>query len=240
MPFDLVYTEYDRSRIINYDHNAAISKFGAKSAESFRSMRDDLLNTLERYLFKIVSHTDAGDVESNSYIYVRKNVSINKLSGRKSCPYLTYSDDRYYCGVHPFKPLHCWYPHMVIRSDSVPDPMRDSASVMIGRMQYGRNHNFGCPVVFVESSSGRKDGLFEDVTSEKINQNYLDSQFEDDYGKLSWTSKSAITLGFNKDNSFVVDMPSEFLNKRGEIANRLLNDEKSTLVLWRNNERSGA
>lgn len=233
VPFDLVYTEYDKSRIDNYDHDSAIRNFGKQSAESFLVMRENLLKSLERYIFKIVSHEEDGDVESVSNIYVRRNLAINKLSGRKSCPYLTYSDDRYYCGVHPFKPLHCWYPHMVVRFDAVSDPMTDLSSIMIGRMQYGRNHNFGCPVIFEESSSGRAAGLFEDVSSDTVNIYYLDGQFADDISKLEWTAKSAASAGFSLRNSYVVDIHNALFSKREEIASRLASGEKSAITLWK-------
>jgi hypothetical protein len=235
VPFDLVYTEFDLSRVRSYSHHDATEKFGLKSAEGFQRTRENLLASLQPLRLTLKVLRLGIWMERTSTIYVRRNRVINNLSGRKSCPYLLISDDRYFCGVHPFKPLHCWYPHMVVRVDEVTDPMRDSASVMIGRMQYGRNHFFGCPVVFTQSSSGRVEGIFDEPSLD-VDPNYLDSQFEDDISKLEWTSNSAESIGFTPEVSFVSGIHSVLRSKREEIAGKLLSDERTTVVLWRNND----
>ena len=195
VPFDLVYTNYDRSRIEHFDYNAALDMFGKESATRFLENRDVLLDEL------IPFNVQFSTSKHQTVIWLRLNHEVIEISGRKSCPYLFMGEDRYFCGVHPFKPLHCWYPHMTIRVLEPHDG--DRPSISIGRQQYGRNFKFGCPVLFTEVEQDEDDALF--VESQALGKlSYFDSQFKDDIDKLKWTSDSAQSMGFTPASNFVV------------------------------------
>ncbi|MAE81246.1 MAG: hypothetical protein CMB80_00815, partial [Flammeovirgaceae bacterium] len=222
VPFDLVYTEYDRQRIINYDYNKAADDFGFASAAKFLENKEALLDQLRPYDVWIEEHVRKGDIRSwHTMIYAQSNTEIFELSGKRSCPYLFMSTDRYYCGVHPFKPLHCWYPHMVVRATQPQNTMPSQTSnqwrpsVTIGRMQYGRNHKFGCPVLFSDTSGEETGVLFEDGVDD--GHSYFDNQFDNDYDKLKWTSMSAQSMGFTSGNNFAVGLEESLSQKRTVI-----------------------
>jgi Fe-S-cluster containining protein len=212
VPFDLVYTDYDRRRIIDYDHQKIANQFGQESADRFKVNRQHLLDSLVS-LRTII--TTAGK-EWQTQLHVLRNTKVNNMSGTKSCPYLFIGGDRYFCGVHPFKPLHCWYPHMVVRANESGQPDVGPA-VIIGRMQYGRNHNFGCPVLFTKSVQfhGTNVGLFDEPGDS--GPHYFDQQFQDDIDKLSWTSNSAESMGFTAANNFCVGIDRSLASKRSVI-----------------------
>lgn len=226
VPFDLVYTAYDRERIIDYDHEKIASQFGAASANRFKSNREYLLASLD--VLRTVIEVGGKSWQTN--LYVKRNVSVNNMSGTKSCPYLFMGDDRYFCGVHPFKPLHCWYPHMVVRAnDSGAEGI--GPSVVIGRMQYGRNHNFGCPVKFIKSVTHKNtDALLFDEPGD-AGAHYFDEQYLSDIDKLQWTSRSAESLGFDQGNNFCVGIDLQLANKRSVIKSCLENDEHAHIPL---------
>jgi len=220
VPFDLVYTEYDKSRIDNYHHEEAVATFGAKSSERFNEYRSDLLDSLQ----EAHCYFKQGDRQWSSKIYVKINNVQQQISGRKSCPYLFVGDDRYFCGAHPFKPLHCWYPHMTVR---VGARSGCKPSVSIGRMQYGRNHKFGCPVQFIEPYE--TDDLFEEATV-----SYFDDQYQSDIAKLAWTAKSCESLGFDSEMNLAVDLDNILLRSKDCISNRIANRNHSSIDLWVN------
>ena len=149
-------------------------------------------------------------------IYVKRNSQINPLSGNQSCPYLFIGGDRYFCGVHPFKPLHCWMPHMVVRAHD-PEGSNEKASVLIGRMQYGRNHKFGCPVLFEESLATEKasGGLFDQAGTD--GEHYFEKQYQDDIDKLEWVSKSAASLGFSETSNVTVGIHDRLRGVKNSI-----------------------
>lgn len=220
--FDLIYTEYDRQRIVDYDEKEIARQFGQESADRFSKNRDHLLASLVEMTVHInqtipmLNLLGAG-VSWFTKIYVKRNSEINPLSGNHSCPYLFIGGDRYFCGVHPFKPLHCWMPHMVVRAHD-PEGSNEKASVLIGRMQYGRNHKFGCPVLFEESIATQKasgGGLFEELGTQ--GEHYFDKQFQDDIDKLEWVSKSAASLGFSEKTNFVVGIHEKLAKSRNRI-----------------------
>lgn len=234
VPFDLVYTSYDRQRIMDYDHAQAEEQFGAESAERFDGFRRQLLERLVEMAVRIEMPTKIGALSATrvitSSIWVQRNTDNFHLSGNKSCPYLFIGSDRYFCGVHPFKPLHCWYPHMVVRCMQ-PRNGQDRPSVSIGRMQYGRNHKFGCPVLFEESVGSREpSGLFDE--SGQDGPFYFDQQFEDDFEKLEWTSRSAASLGFTTEDNFAVGIQDEFRRSRDRMARCLSSGSHQPLTLW--------
>lgn len=226
VPFDLVYTGYDRQRIENYDYGCAKDMFGVTSADNFLRNRDDLLKRL-----RIIDiQFDNGNRQWSSRLYVKINEDLNPLSGNKSCPYLLMSDDRYFCGVHPFKPLHCWYPHMTVRVNRVTS-RGARPSVSIGRMQYGRNHKFGCPVLFTEHHSSDDGALFSELQVGS-GPSYFDEQFDSDISKLSWTSKSASSLGFTSENNFVVGIDEQLFMQEAAIREALADNRHQPLTLW--------
>lgn len=212
VPFDLVYTKFDRQRIVEYDVGKVAAIFGKESADRFTENRSLLLSRLVEV---DVWFAETGvDHTVQSKLYIQQNRELNKLSGTASCPYLFIGGDRYFCGVHPFKPLHCWWPHMVMRINKDDNPAI-GPSVHLGRMQYGRNHNFGCPVLFEESSSVvDSDSLFDEGSA---GPTYFDLQYEDDIAKLEWTSRSAESLGFNNSSNFIVGVHSALRNASGKI-----------------------
>jgi len=224
VPFDLVYTDYDRQRILDYDHHKAVEEFGAGSADGFAGFRDRLIESLVpmRVIMK------CGPTHIAAMIWVQRNREIMTLSGATSCPYLITGDDRYFCGIHPFKPLHCWYPHMTVRQNN--SRSGGPPSVSIGRMQYGRNHNFGCPVIFEDVSASEFSDFFEHTPNVP---SYLDSQFQDDIDKLHWTSKSAESMGFRVENNFAVGIDAALIGKEDEIKYHLLS-RPGPISLWRN------
>lgn len=209
VPFDLIYTDYDRNRIINYDEKKIAQQFGQESADRFTHNRTLLLNSLQAMHVSIKNKFR----DWQTTIYVQRNHDINNMSGTKSCPYLFIGGDRYFCGVHPFKPLHCWYPHMVVRANES-SIEGVGPSVTIGRMQYGRNHNFGCPVLFTKSVQFHSSdlGLFEEPGTSGAH--YFDQQFQDDIDKLSWTSSSAASMGFTDEDNFCVGIDKQLANKQ--------------------------
>ena len=230
VPFDLIYTEFDRQRVVDYDHEAAIKDFGFDSAMGFSRMRDQLLASLVELQTSVtyrdpISHAA---ITTETQLYVQRNAEKFWMSKQKSCPYLVMAKDRYFCGVHPFKPLHCWYPHMVVRVMEAGDG-KPPKSVSLGRMQYGRNHNFGCPVIFTESQQ-KQAGLFE--TAGDDGPHYFDSQFADDIAKLEWTSNSAESMGFTSEDNFAVGLHLALSASQTEISTRLKEGKHTQITLW--------
>ena len=236
VPFDLVYTEFDRSRIQNYDYELAVDSFGVESADRFLHSRDHLLESLER-LDVVLSDKSCTWARN---IWVKKNHTKNPMSGANSCTYLFMGEDRYFCSAHPFKPLHCWYPHMTVRVSQSQDIIaeslggrpgsKDRPTVSIGRMQYGRNHKFGCPVIFTETIEDPDERLFAGVGEQM--PSYFASQFIGDVEKLRWTSDSAESLGFNSDRNFAVGIHEQFRSKETAIRHMLSSGKTSAIPLW--------
>ncbi|MHA2065822.1 MAG: hypothetical protein ACXABY_15730, partial [Candidatus Thorarchaeota archaeon] len=222
VPFDLVYTDYCRDRILNFDYNVAVDRFGEESAERFEQHRVKLLGSLEPLYVGFTQKHDGIESGWFARLWVQSNTEVFELSGNRSCPYLQMSNDRYYCGVHPFKPLHCWYPHMTVRvthsretielasvqssSHRSYQGLKGRPTVSIGRMQYGRNHKFGCPVLFSETS--------EDEIFGEADESYFTSQFNDDIEKLRWTSRAAKSMGFSVASNFAVGIHNVFRAKK--------------------------
>lgn len=226
VPFDLVYTAYDRERIIDYDHQKIEQQFGTASANRFKANREYLLASLDVLRTTITT----GSITWETRLYVKRNITVNNMSGTKSCPYLFTGDDRYFCGIHPFKPLHCWYPHMVVRaSESGIDNV--GPSVVIGRMQYGRNHNFGCPVKFIKSVAhkGSDTLLFDDPGN--AGPHYFDEQYQSDIDKLQWTSMSAESMGFTSNNNLCVGIHDRLASKKQVIKSCLKHNEHAHIPL---------
>lgn len=87
-------------------------------------------------------------------VWVHLNDKIARYTGAKTCDFLENPSEgpfagKFICGLHggynrifeSLQPFHCIAPHFVVRS-------RMSGCSFIGRMQFGRNWRFGCPVVF--------------------------------------------------------------------------------------------
>ncbi len=240
VPFDLVYTDYDRQRILSYDHKKVVKQFGVTAGAVFQENRRDLLDSLEPLRVAVTydilgTGSLVGFGGRETQIWVRLNSDVQPLSGRTSCPYLFRGDDRYYCGAHPFKPLHCWFPHMTIRStQSRAASGHTRSSVSIGRAQYGRNHNFGCPVIFIES--GESAYPREDIwpaPRHSVPNNYFDQQFQDDVDKLEWASKSTESLGFDRSSNAMVGMHDTLLSKQYVIERALASNIHSSITVWR-------
>ena len=236
VPFDLVYTDYDYSRIVEYDHDAAVEQFGIDSAMNFKYHRNELLDrlvelrVLVKYPHSSINNA-TGKWETNtlscaSTIWVQRNTTKQVLSGNKSCPYLEIGNDRYFCGAHPFKPLHCWYPHMTVRLSNARAADAKPPSVSIGRIQYGRNHNFGCPVIFGDVVSDQPV-LFGNMIDSK---SYFKQQYQDDYEKLEWTAKSAESLGLNR-NMCVAPYIHVLFKDNKKLMRDLINMRKPRQVL---------
>ena len=216
VPFDLVYSDYDRRRIENFNYDEAEAKFGKKSALNFQSNKQNLLDSL---------HPLQCDTGMHSFrLWARRNTEVFYLSDRKSCPYLLIDDDRYFCGVHPFKPLHCWMPHMTLRYMGT--------GVSIGRMQYGRNHKFGCPVKFLDATSVR-DEMFGTTFA----QDYFDSgQYESDIEKLKWIEECAGSMGFDYDQNAGVGLFGALRAKAADIRSQFRAKTKTNINLWSRDE----
>tara|TARA_Y100001972_G_scaffold119815_1_gene161548 strand:- start:2489 stop:3376 length:888 start_codon:yes stop_codon:yes gene_type:complete len=227
VPFDLVYSGYDRQRIVDYgdeQHEQAVKTYGQQSADKFAEHKRMLLDSLVEYSV-LISNADGS---WKSTVWVQENKDINELSGTKSCNHLFMGEDRYYCGVHLFKPLHCWYPHMVVRCNKYKGRR---PTVVIGRMQYGRNHAFGCPVLFEKSIQSRgAETLFDDAGED--GPFYFDKQFDEDIFTLEWTSRSAASLGFSNDNNFAVGLGSVLQGSRNRIEMELSSGSNQSLTLW--------
>jgi len=224
VPFDLIYTSFDYRRIVEYNHDSARFLFGESSANSFLRSRDDLLKTLEKAIVRI--NIDGKEIRSD--LYIKRNRALSQMSGNYSCPYLVMSKDRYFCGVHPFKPLHCWYPHMTV---NVLERENSPSTVAIGRRQYGRNHKFGCPVLF--TSPNEETG---DIVDQSFD--YLKEQFKSDVDKLKWTSDSAISLGITKEDNFACQISSVFEENRSQIKYNLERKAYEQIILWKKNSNS--
>ena len=228
VPFDLVYTEYDRSRIVNYNADGIAELYGRESADRFEQNRKDLLASLEEAQVHITVNKFNTKHNLLSKVYFKQNVNEYELSGKRSCPYLFVGDDRYFCGAHPFKPLHCWYPHMTVRATE-PKDLAELPTVNIGRMQYGRNHNFGCPVVLVQANTSIDEALFAPKGEWP---SYFDQQFKDDIAKLEWTSKSAASLGMNSSENFAVGIHDALKNCERVIRSNIKNEVFAPIHLW--------
>lgn len=226
VPFDLVYTPYDRERILSYDDKVYRDMYGADSADRFQANRENLLATLEPCAVEI----NSGGTSIRSTLYVKRNTVEFELSGTKSCPYLFIGGERYFCGVHPFKPLHCWYPHMVVRVTEKEIEGKLTTAVGIGRMQYGRNHKFGCPVLFKEVPLSEEEGLFQ--VGPDNSELYFKEQFASDIGKLEWTSRSANSLGMIAADNFVVGIDQVFRNQAQKIRSCLRSSDRPQIQLW--------
>ena len=227
VPFDLVYTAYDRQRVVDYgeeQHRQSVETYGQESADEFLKHREMLLDALDEYI-AVISNEDGSWRTS---LWVQRNTVENPLSGTKSCNHLFMGKDRYYCGVHPFKPLHCWYPHMVVRCNKYKGRR---PTVVIGRMQYGRNYAFGCPVLFEKSAQvAGTDALFGEAGDD--GPSYFERQFDDDLFTLEWTSKSAASLGFSTDNNFAVGLGDALVGSKDNIARQLASGDNQSLTLW--------
>jgi Fe-S-cluster containining protein len=225
VPFDLVYTGYDRQRVVEYDeqaHAESIKAYGEESASKFLEHREMLLDSLVEYVAVISTPSRSW----RTSLWVQQNTEENPLSGVKSCNHLFMGKDRYYCGVHPFKPLHCWYPHMVVRCNKYKGRR---PTVVIGRMQYGRNYAFGCPVLFEKSAQESSEALFE---AGDDGPSYFERQFDDDLFTLDWTSKAAVSMGFNEVESFAVGLGESLRECRDRISHQLSSGENGSLILW--------
>lgn len=244
VPFDLVYTEYDRDRIINYDHVSNAETFGQNSADGFARFRDDLLGCLVPLRVDIsyahptatYVHQQSGQICQSTVhrattIWVQRNTEKFHMTGVKSCPYLVVGQDRHFCGVHPFKPLHCWYPHMTVRATAPRNP-GDKSSVSIGRMQYGRNHNFGCPVLFTDVAAEQPNTLFEDVGTQ--GESYFKEQYQADYDKLEWTALSAASVGLGRSICVAGEIHELFSNAREQMRGYIASGKPNQITLWRN------
>lgn len=223
VPFDLVYTAHDRRRVLRYDHMVAEQGFGKESAQHFRDRREQLLDAL----VPVVITFTQGERTWKSELWVQRNVEEYELSGTNSCRYLRIGDDRYFCGVHPFKPLHCWMPHMTIRSSALDAGRR----VSIGRMQYGRNHRFGCPVIFTETAQGEDAGIFDEPT--EVRPTYFERQYHDDLSKLDWLSKSAQSLEFHPDENKALSITQLVRGAATKVAQRLRLEKIGPVDIWR-------
>jgi len=148
-------------------------------------------------------------------LYIFRQVETSLFSGTYSCPFLIIGEDRYFCGIHPFKPLHCWMPHMTIVYHASKNGGRGNLN--IGRRQYGRNHKFGCPVKFQHVE---KDEYF------------TSGQHSEDYGKFKWISNSLESIGFTEDMNFGVGLHDKFINILPVIKDKLYRKEIIPLVMW--------
>lgn len=225
VPFDLIYSSFDRQRIEEFDYTRANKDYGLLSANQFKDNRTKLLSALEEV--KVV----VNGVRSFS-LYVLRNRTINKLSSNTSCPFLAMGKDRYWCGVHPFKPLHCWMPHMTVRATESED--RERPSVSIGRNQYGRNHKFGCPVQFIASKVAPE-------VHEAANNNYFadGGQYDRDYAKLEWLSSCAASMGFTKSTNRAVGIHQEFQGRANTIRSLLTKGgDPSSITIYKRGEPS--
>lgn len=133
--FDLAYTEEGIERI-------------NKSVNSNQNARR-LLDALK----PVETEVNGKSVK----IWVHLNDEIARYTGEKTCDFLEHPDSgefagRFICGIHggynrvfeSAQPFHCIAPHFVVRTHT-------DGSSFVGRMQFGRNWRFGCPVVFERS-----------------------------------------------------------------------------------------
>jgi len=148
--FDLAYTREGYSRA----ENAAIASESAAKLVSA--------------LVPVATEINGKKVE----VWVHLNDKVARYTGLKTCDYLENPQEgpfaqKFICGLHggynrvfeSAQPFHCIAPHFVVRS-------RLDGCSFIGRMQFGRNWRFGCPVVF-------KRGL-----------EYFDKDYRQDLDKL--------------------------------------------------------
>jgi hypothetical protein len=220
IPYDLVFTDYCRSRIVNHNPQTAAEKYGKKSADVFMSNKQKLLDLLTPLKVTFTRRHD--NHQWRSRLWVKMNRDVLPISGNKSCPFLYIDYDRYYCGVHTFKPLHCWYPHMTVRASR--------SKVLIGRNQYGRNHKFGCPVQFIRVDD-------EDMHKpQRVHTDYFDTQYNSDFMKLKWTSDAAASMGFTGDTNFAVGLHLSFVDRINQIRSCIASHNYPQLVLWGDNQ----
>ena len=149
-------------------------------------MRVRLKLLLEKYQTSI----NGRDVD----VWVHKNDKPARFTGAKTCDFLRNPDDgpfagKFICGIHTFKPFHCWAPHFVVRK-------RNEGTGFIARMQFGRNHQFGCPVVFEQS------------------MRYFDKDYQQDIDKLKWMRDIADDM---KVKTWIPQMIHWMENSRGVI-----------------------
>lgn len=155
VPFDLAYTHEGIRRIVY--HTIADA--------------DDNLAELLGALKKVKTSCNGHEVE----VHVHLNDKPARFTGTKTCDFLRKPTEgefagKFICGVHTAKPFHCWAPHFVVRQ-------RDNSTSFISRMQFGRNHQFGCPVVFNSSLQ------------------YFEKDYQQDIDKLKWMEDIAYDLG---------------------------------------------
>lgn len=191
VPFDLVYTKHCMQRVVEFNPDNW-SEYGDESVKKFINYREHLLANHE--IVTVCCEQIRGDWRNTFPLYVKRNTEINHYSSKKSCPYLFNADERFYCGVHPFKPLHCWMPHMTIRSNNLRSHSRPE--VIISRLQYGRNHKFGCPVKFDDHDC--------------VHPKYLELQAKEDFNKFKRISNMLLSTGFTFMDNYGVGLFDDF------------------------------
>lgn len=143
-------------------------------------------------------------------VKVHLNDKLAQYTNAKTCDFLVKPDegefkDRFICGVHTFKPFHCWAPHFVVRK-------REDDCAFVGRMQFGRNHQFGCPVVF---ENGMK--YFDKDYNSDIQKLDQICDIADDMGVRTWApqmldwmlnGKETITEIIKTGNYSVIEISS--------------------------------
>lgn len=177
VPFDLIYTKFSWAKVVEY----------SDSGEPYASANRFLLDNHREVEITVNGHPVT--------IYYLINDKIMPWSEKTSCPLLKFNGEwaRFMCTAHFFKPLHCWYPHMVVRRSEA------KRSAFIGTMQYGRNHKFGCPVIF-------KDGTI---------QEYIDSgQHELNKNKMGCMIETSNDLGVKTAHPRLMAEMCEFTQRR--------------------------
>lgn len=189
--FDLIYTREGRDRV------AEAAKVSESAGRLF-----DALQPLE-------TTVNGKPVE----VWTHLNDKVARYTEAKTCDFLEHPQEgdfkgKFICGVHggynkifeSAQPFHCIAPHFVVRQ-------RGDGSSFIGRMQFGRNWRFGCPVVFQ-----RGDQYFDKDHQQDIDKLTMMQSIADDIGVSTWIPEMIDWLKSNVETIRYMIKTGEYQN----------------------------
>jgi len=149
-------------------------------------------------------------------LWVHFNDKEARYTGLKTCDFLEHPDsgefkDKFICGVHggytrvfdSAQPAHCIFPHFICRK-------RSDYTSFVGRMQFGRNWRFGCPVVFNRGIE------------------YFDKDYQQDIDKLKIMQLMASDLNVE---TWIPEMVDWMMNNKDEIEHMITTGEYHSIVI---------
>lgn len=178
--FDLAYTKEGVARLEKAQTNNGNSAGGC----------------LHR-LKKVSTTVNGHEIEVHAHLNDKKA----RYTGQKTCDFLENPQegpfkDKFICGLHggydrplnSAQPFHCIAPHLVVRMRGKPG----AKTGFIGRMQFGRNWRFGCPVEF------SRDGYFKKDYRQDLDKLKMMDSIANDIGVSTWIPEMIHWLTSNK------------------------------------------